>query len=144
VTIRVGLAGSQFTGGLYLHALRRARGAEIVAVASPNTSQQFAEKHGLGHYYKDYRSMLEDCELDAVAIATPNDLHYDVCLAAAYAGKHVLCEKPLALSLEECDTMIEACEHSGVVLMYAENLLFTPMYARATWRGRGMSARHTW
>lgn len=130
MTIRLGLVGAQFIGGLYIEALKQARGAEVVAVASPNTSRQFAEKHGLGHHYKDYRSMLEDCELDAVAIATPNDLHYDVCLAAAYAGKHVLCEKPIALSLEEADTMVEACERSGVVLMYAENLLFAPMYAR--------------
>ncbi len=130
MTLRIGLVGAQFIGNLYVHALRQVAGAEIVAVASPNTAGEFAARHGIAAHFKDYRSMLESCDLDAVAIATPNDLHYDICLAAADAGKHVLCEKPLALSLAEADTMVAACARAGVVLMYAENLLFAPMYTR--------------
>ncbi|MEX2080258.1 MAG: Gfo/Idh/MocA family oxidoreductase [Dehalococcoidia bacterium] len=130
MTVRIGLVGTQFIGNLYAHALRQVPGAEIVAVASPNTADAFAQRWGLERGYKDYRSMIEDGGVDAVAIATPNDLHYDICLAAAEAGKHVLCEKPLALSLEEADTMVAACARAGVVLMYAENLLFVPMYRR--------------
>ncbi|MCE7929133.1 MAG: gfo/Idh/MocA family oxidoreductase [Chloroflexi bacterium CFX7] len=123
------MAGTQYMARLHLRALRRA-GAEVVAVASPNTAAEFATRHGITAHYKDYRSMLEDTPLDAVVIATPNDLHYDVCLAAADAGRHVFCEKPLALSLGEADAMIAACEQAGVVLMYAENLLFAPMIER--------------
>ncbi len=130
MTLRIGLVGTQFIGNVYLHSLQRVGDAEVVAVASPNTAQQFAERWHIERHYKDYRSMIEDCDIDAVAIATPNDLHYDVCLAAADAGKHVLCEKPLALSLDEADTMIAACKGAGVALMYAENLIFAPMYER--------------
>ena len=128
--LRLGLAGTQFIGNLYVEALRQVSGVAVVAVASPNTAAEFAARHGIANHYKDYRSMIEDSGLDAIAIATPNDLHYDICLAAADAGKHVLCEKPLTLSLEEADTMVAACARAGVVLMYAENLLFAPMYAR--------------
>ncbi len=130
MTLRIGLVGAQFIGNLYLHSMRKVQGGEVVAVASPNSAEEFAGRWGIERHYKDYRSMIEDCELDAVAIAAPNDLHYDVCLAAADAGKHVLCEKPLALSLEEADTIIAACKRAGVVLMYGENLLFAPMYVR--------------
>ena len=130
MTLRVGLVGTQFIGNVYLHSLKQVNGADVVAVASPNTAEQFAARHAIPGHYKDYRSMIEDSELDAVMIATPNDLHYDICLAAADAGLHVLCEKPLAISLDEADTMVAACERAGVVLMYAENLLFAPMYQR--------------
>lgn len=128
--LRIGLAGAQFIGNVYAHSLRQVREAQLVAVASPNTSEAFAERWGIERHYKDYRSMIEDAELDAVAIAAPNDLHYDICMAAADAGKHVLCEKPLAMNLDEADTMIAACERAGVVLMYAENLAFAPMYEK--------------
>jgi len=128
MTVRIGLVGTQFIGNLYAYSLRQVPGAEIVAVAAPNTAEAFARQHGVPAWYRDYRSMIETTDLDAVAIAAPNDLHYDVCLAAADAGKHVLCEKPLAVSLEEADTMVAACRRAGVVLMYGENLLFAPMY----------------
>lgn len=128
MTVRIGLVGTQFIGSLYAYSLREIRGAEIVAVAAPNTAEAFAARHAIPAWYRDYRSMIEATDLDAVAIAVPNDLHYDVCLAAADRGKHILCEKPLALSLEEADTMIAACRRAGVVLMYGENLLFAPMY----------------
>ncbi len=131
MTLRIGLCGSRYIGALYAHSLKQVHGAQIVAVCSPNTASEFAARQGIAAHYNDYRSMIEDCDLDAVAIAAPNDLHYDICLAAAAAGKHVLCEKPLALNLQEADAMVAACDRAGVVLMYAENLLFAPMYVRA-------------
>lgn len=140
MTRRIGLVGSQFIGNLYLHALKQVPEAAVVAVASPNTAAEFATRWGIAAHYKDYRRMIEDCELDAVAIATPNDLHYHVCIAAAEAGLHVLCEKPLAMNLGEADTMIAACARAGVVLMYAENLLFVPMYNRVRELARRGSA----
>jgi predicted dehydrogenase len=128
--IRIGLIGAQFIGNLYVYSLRQVRGAQIAAVASPTTARDFAARHSIPAHYTDYHAMIEEAEIDAVAIAAPNDLHYDACLAAARAGKHVLCEKPLAMSLAESDAMVEACRDAGVVLFYAENLLFAPMYNR--------------
>ena len=128
--IRIGLIGAQYIGNLYVHALRQVPGAEVTAVASPNTSAEFASRHGIAAHYADYRQMIASAEIDAVAIAAPNDLHFDACIAAAEAGKHVLCEKPLAMSLAQSDGMISACKQAGVTLFYAENLLFAPMYNR--------------
>ncbi|GII81839.1 oxidoreductase [Sphaerisporangium rufum] len=66
-------------------------------------------------FYTDYREMLA-AGVDAVGICLPHHLHEEVCVAAAQAGVHVFCEKPLATSVEECDRMIQACDHHGVKL----------------------------
>jgi myo-inositol 2-dehydrogenase / D-chiro-inositol 1-dehydrogenase len=130
MTLRLGLAGTQFIGKLYLDSLKNVAEAEIVAVASPNTAASFAEQHGIPAHFSDARQMIADGAIDAVLIAAPNDAHRDICVAAAQAGKHVLCEKPLALNLAEADEMVAACGGAGVSLVYAENLLFAPMYQR--------------
>ena len=130
MTLRLGLAGTQFIGHLYLEALKQVSGAAVVAVASPNTAAKFAGEHGITAHFSDPAAMIASADIDAVLIATPNDTHRDICLAAARAGKHVLCEKPLALNLPEADEMVAACESAGVSLLYAENLLFAPMYGR--------------
>jgi predicted dehydrogenase len=66
-----------------------------------------------------------------ISLALPNDLHCQVTVDAANAGKHVVCEKPLCRTLEEADRMIETCRKQGVLLLYAEELLFAPKYVRA-------------
>jgi predicted dehydrogenase len=78
----------------------------------------------------DYREPLDDPEVDAVDICLPHDLHAQVAVKAAEAGKHILCEKPIAAMLEGADRMIEAAERAGVVLMIAENVRFTPLFHR--------------
>jgi len=137
--LRLGLIGSQFIGNLYCHSLGQVDGIEVTAVASPNTAEQFAGRWGIGAHYADWREMVANGPIDAVAIAAPNDLHALMTITAANSGKHVLCEKPLAMSLAQADAMVEACRHHGTTLMYAENLLFVPMYQRVkelTARGR--------
>jgi predicted dehydrogenase len=74
--------------------------------------------------------MLEMDELDMVVLGLPNDLHCQAALDAAAAGKHVVCEKPLAMNMDEADRMIEACRRANVKLMYAEELCFAPKYVR--------------
>lgn len=78
----------------------------------------------------DYHEALADPELDAVVICLPHNLHGPVAIAAATAGKHILCEKPIAASLAEADAMIAAAKRAGVVLMVAENEVFSPLYRR--------------
>lgn len=78
----------------------------------------------------EYREPLDDPEVDAVDICLPHDLHAPVAVEAAEAGKHVLCEKPIAASVDGADRMIEAAEQAGVVLMIAENVRFTPLFLR--------------
>lgn len=131
-TIRIGLVGSQFVSTIHCEALRAVPGAEIVAVTSATEghARAFAERHGIRHWFTDYRKMYAMPELDMVVLGLPNDLHCDATVAAAEAGKHVVCEKPLCLNLAEADRMIEACRKARVKLMYAEELCFTPKYVR--------------
>jgi len=76
----------------------------------------------------DHRQALDDPRVEAVDICLPHHLHASVAVEAAQAGKHILCEKPMAASLEESDRMIEAAERSEVVLMIAENVRFDPLF----------------
>lgn len=131
-TLRVGLVGSQFISSIHCEALRATGGVEIVAVASATEAhaRAFAERHSIPHWQTDYHKMYAMPEIDVVVLGLPNDLHCDAAVAAASAGKHVICEKPLCLNLAEADKMIDACRKARVKLMYAEELCFTPKYVR--------------
>lgn len=130
--VHVGLVGSRFISTIHAEALKRVAGAELFSVVSPTGehAQEFAARHGVRHHFRDYRKFLEADELDLVVLGCPNDLHCEFTVLAAEAGKHVVCEKPLAPSLAEADRMIAACRKAGVKLMYAEELCFTPKYVR--------------
>ncbi|MCL5256584.1 MAG: Gfo/Idh/MocA family oxidoreductase [Chloroflexi bacterium] len=129
----VGIIGSQFVSDLHAEAFRHVHNAEVLAVASPNAehAQGLAQRHGIPNVFTDYHDILGMPEIDIVVIGIPNYLHKQVCVDAARAGKHVICEKPLAMTLEECDEMIAECRTNGVKLMYAEELCFAPKYVRA-------------
>lgn len=133
-TVKVGLIGSGFIADIHAHAFKHfVPNAEVIAVASPSPGKasQFAKERGIPNAFEDYRQMLAMPELDMVTLSLPNDLHCQATLDAAAAGKHIVCEKPLCRTLEQADRMIEACKKAGVLLMYAEELLFAPKYVRA-------------
>jgi predicted dehydrogenase len=75
--------------------------------------------------------MLKDPAVELISITAPNRLHAQITIDAAKAGKHVVCEKPLCVTLEEADAMIDACAKAGVLLLYAEELFFAPKYVKA-------------
>lgn len=131
--VGVGIIGAGFVAGLHCEALKRVPEVRLVAVASPTPghAEEFARHHGIPHAYSDYREMLGRSDVHMVTLALPNYLHCQATLDAASAGKHVVCEKPMAMNLAECDRMIEACRAAGVKLMYAEELCFAPKYVRA-------------
>jgi len=106
---------------------------EVVAVASPTrgNAEEFARRHGISSHYSDYRELLKDKNVEIISITAPNRLHAQITIDAAKAGKHVVCEKPLCMTLEEADAMIEACGKAGVLLLYAEELFFAPKYVKA-------------
>ncbi len=110
-----------------LPALQAADGAELWSVMSRDKSraESAAERFGAGSpnaAHDNIESLLSDPELDAVLIATPDKLHAEQAIAAAKAGKHVLCEKPMATSPEEARAMIAACKDAGVKLGVAYHL----------------------
>jgi predicted dehydrogenase len=129
--VKVGLVGSGFISTVHAESLKRVAGAELFAVTSPTPGKAaaFAARHGVRHAFTDLDRFLSS-EVEMIVLGCPNDLHATVTEAAARAGKHVVCEKPLALTLAECDRMIAACRQARVKLMYAEELCFTPKYVR--------------
>jgi predicted dehydrogenase len=130
--VRVGLIGSQFISTIHARSLKHCATAELFAVASPTlgNAAKFAAQFDIPHHVSDYRQLLAMPEIDMIVIGVPNDLHCQVTVDAAAAGKHVVCEKPLCLNLAEADEMISACQQANVKLMYAEELCFTPKYVR--------------
>jgi len=101
--------------------------AWTVDVIEQRAAELRRQINGEGRLTTNYLEALRDPQVDAVDICLPHNLHEPVALAAAQAGKHILCEKPLAATLEEADRMIAACEKAGVILMIAENVRFSPL-----------------
>jgi predicted dehydrogenase len=103
---------------------------EVVATADPagGRALQLGRTFGLdaGDCYADYRSVLERRDVEVVNIATPPATHREIVVAAAQAGKQVICEKPIAPTLADADAMIEACRRHGVTLAVYHNYLYYP------------------
>jgi glucose-fructose oxidoreductase len=104
------------------------RNSELTAIVSddPEKQQELSRRYGVERVYDygSYDECLSSDEVDAVYIALPNHMHRDYAVRAAEAGKHILCEKPLAVTEEECEDMIAAAERWGVRLMTAYRLHF--------------------
>jgi len=130
---KVAILGSGFCADIHAESYNRfVRDAEITAVCgtSLEKSKAFAKKHKVKEWYDDVDKLLASCECDVIDICLPNFLHADACIKAANAGKHVIIEKPLCLTMEQADAMIDACKANNKKLMYAEELCFAPKYER--------------
>jgi 1,5-anhydro-D-fructose reductase (1,5-anhydro-D-mannitol-forming) len=114
--LRWGLVGASTIAREWMIGAIRATGGEIASLLSSDAARgkAFAEANGIGHATTKLDDVLE--RSDAVYISTTNELHREQALRAAAAGKHVLCEKPLALSIEHAAEMVEACRRAGVVI----------------------------
>jgi predicted dehydrogenase len=131
--LRVGVVGAGWMGQTHGQAWAgHAARASVVAVTdvSPPRAQALSERYagagGRARVFPDLETLLAQGEVDAVDVCLPHHLHAEAVVAAAGAGKHVLCEKPLCLSLEEARTMRQALQRSGTVFMAAHNKLFSP------------------
>ena len=132
--VKVGIIGSGFIADIHAESFQiMPDEAEVVAVASPPQcgAEEMAKKYNIGRVFTDYKKMLAEGDIEMVAIAAPNYLHAQMTVDIANAGKHIVCEKPLCMTLEEADLMIDTCKKKGVLLMYAEELFFTPKYVKA-------------
>jgi predicted dehydrogenase len=144
--IRVGIAGIGFMGWIHYLAYRKVRGVELVAVAEPNAKRLSGDWRDIkGNFgppgelvdlssiacYSDYREMFADPNVDLVDICLPPSMHPEAVVAAAQAGKHVFCEKPMALTTPDCRRMVEATAQAGKLLFIGHVLPFVPEYAHA-------------
>lgn len=109
-------------------ALQQAETADVIAVASRDLdrAEAFADRVGIPRAYGSYESLLQADDIEAVYIPLPNSLHHPWTIKAAESGKHILCEKPLALNAAECEEMEAAAKENGVRLMEAFMYRFHP------------------
>ena len=125
--IKVGIIGAGAFGEQHAQAIAGVNGVNVVAASRRNITAlaEFNSRFG-GRGYADYRDLLDDKEVDAVVIATPHQTHTSVVEAAAQAGKHILLEKPMALTLDECDHIVRWAKEAGIKLMLGHTGHFIP------------------
>ncbi len=116
--LRWGLVGASTIAAQHMIDAFRANNGEVVAVmsASADRAAKFAHEHRIAYATTSLEDLVQSSEVDAVYISTTNELHRDQVFAAARAGKHVLCEKPLALTLADARAMVSECRKCGVIL----------------------------
>lgn len=138
--IGIGLIGTGFMGKCHALAYRQVSAIfglslqpVLAHIVDTNISvaAQFAKQYGFNRYSSDWQGLLEDETVDLIAVTTPNDLHEEMCLAALAAGKHVHCEKPLALNAQSAWRMKQAAEQSTVKTMVGYNYLKSPAIQHA-------------
>jgi predicted dehydrogenase len=130
--MKYGLIGCGGIGDLRAEALGKTGGQTLVAVcdSDPARAQTVSGKHG-GRIIEDWQDLIRQDDIDAVIVSTPPSLHMEMTIAALAAGKHVLCEKPLARNLSECQAMIDAAKQHGRVLATGFNYRFYPSILKA-------------
>ncbi|HQR10685.1 MAG TPA: Gfo/Idh/MocA family oxidoreductase [Casimicrobiaceae bacterium] len=126
--LRIGILGCANIARQFARDVAPSTEVRIVSVGSrnPDTAAAFAAAHGIGRHHGSYESLLSDAEVDAVYLPLPNSLHAEWAIKAVASGKHVLCEKPLALGREEARAMFDAAKRHGVMLLEAYPYCFQP------------------
>src|SRR5258707_11582491 len=124
--LNIGLVGYGFMGRAHSNAyltvsqffdLKYQPVLKAVAARDPEKTKQFAQKWGYQSHYADWKQLIADPSIDVIDIASPNDTHAEIAIAAAQAGKMILCEKPLARNLDEAQQMIDAVKKADVRTM---------------------------
>jgi myo-inositol 2-dehydrogenase/D-chiro-inositol 1-dehydrogenase len=131
--IRVGVIGAGRIGKIHAENLAtRIPGVVVSAIADINqqAAQALAEKLHVANAFSDYRKIIEDKDIDAVAVCSSTDTHADLIIAAANAGKHVFCEKPVDHSLDRIDKAINAVSKAGVQCQIGFNRRFDPNFKK--------------
>ncbi len=131
-TITTAVAGTGFIGPVHVEALVRL-GIRVKGIlgSSPEKSEKARAALGLAKAYQSFQEILADPEVQSVHIATPNVLHFEMAKAALLAGKHVLCEKPLAMTSEESQELVQIAQQSGLQAGVCYNIRYYPLNIEA-------------
>lgn len=123
--VRIGVIGAGGMGSSHAQGIATLQRARVAAVSDSDEARgrKLATDMSVP-WYGDYQEMLRAGEIDAVSIASPPFMHKEMALAAAAAGKHIFCEKPMAVNVADCEAMIQAAERAGVTLMVGQVLRF--------------------
>ncbi|OAS14396.1 Gfo/Idh/MocA family protein [Paenibacillus oryzisoli] len=129
MTVKVAVVGVGFIGTVHIEALRRLNGVEVAAImgSTQEKSKQKAEQLGVPKYYWNYDELLNDSEIESVHICTPNNMHFEMCKKALLAGKHLVCEKPLAMSVDEAQQLSKLALQSGLIHAICFNVRYYPL-----------------
>ncbi len=138
--IGIGLIGTGFMGKCHALAFRNVKAVfgdlptprlEMLCDMRTDRAAQMAGQFGFARHTADWRALVTDPRVDVVSITTPNKMHHEMALAAMAAGRHVYCEKPLALTLEQAEEMAEAAERAGVLTLVGYNYIKNPAFLHA-------------
>lgn len=126
-TLRAGIVGLGLAGGLMVAAIKDCPGVEVIGAAEPDAGvrERFEKDEGVPAY-ASVNPLIERTDIDFIYVATPHQCHREHAIAAIRHGKHVIVEKPMALSLDDCDAMIAAAEEAGVWLIVGHTHGFDP------------------
>src|ERR1700742_660092 len=127
--LRTAVIGTGFMGRVHLEALRRVEFVDVAAVCGRDitAARKLAEPFGIAEALNDYHELLQDTTIDAVHICTPNATHYQMAKDALLSGKHVLCEKPLATSIDEAKELTILAREKNLRNCTCHNLRYYPM-----------------
>lgn len=116
--VRIGMIGAGFIASYHLDGLRAAGGADVRVLAgrTPEKTSALAARYGIASTTADWRDVIVRDDIDAVVVTTPDETHPEIAIAAARAGKHILLQKPMAPTAEECRRIIAAVDAAGVRL----------------------------
>lgn len=124
--LKAGVIGTGFIGPVHIEALRRL-GVQVTALCDlPSRVESAADRLGIPHAFENHRDLLSSPEVDVVHIAAPNKLHYRMALDALAAGKHCICEKPLAMNTAETGEIVKRARSAGTVFAVNYNVRFYP------------------
>jgi len=126
--IHIAMLGTGFIAEFRTQVYTRLQGVKVVSVLGRDLARtrNFAAANGIGFTASSFEDILGGPDFDAVDLCLPNNLHLEMGIQAAQAGKHIICEKPLGRTAQEAEAMLEAAEKAGVLHCYGENLLFSP------------------
>ncbi|MDT8299936.1 MAG: Gfo/Idh/MocA family oxidoreductase [Sedimentisphaerales bacterium] len=127
--IKVGVIGTGFIGPAHIEGLRRLGNIEVTALAESSTelAESKAQSLGIEEHYGDYKELLKKKDIQSVHICSPNYLHYQMAKESLKAGKHTICEKPLAISAAEAEELVDLADKKGLVNAVNFNIRYYPL-----------------
>ncbi len=132
-TLKVGIVGFGFIGPHHMDAIRRLGFADVVAIATSSyeNARELAQQHYVERAHRCWQDLVNDPTIDVVDVTTPTHLHAEIAIAAARAGKHVIVDKPMALTVADAERMTQAAETAGVVHAVTFNIRYNTMLQQA-------------